>query len=69
MPLFSGLLDEIQTIILRSWQLKWELLLSFSPYLIIFVAFIAFVCWNGSVVLGTAETFSLNDKYLFLILF
>lgn len=59
----SGLLDEIQTIILRSWQLKWELLLSFSPYLIIFVAFIAFVCWNGSVVLGAKEAHAVSSHF------
>ena len=32
--------------------MKWELLVSFSPFLVVFVAFLAFIRWNGSVVLG-----------------
>ena len=32
--------------------MKWKLLISFSPYLMVVVAFLLFVYWNGSVVLG-----------------
>lgn len=50
--LIAGLFKEIQIICLRSWLLKWELFTSFSPYLIILATFVAFVYWNGSIVLG-----------------
>lgn len=63
-PFIAGLLDEIQVIILKSWHLKWELLTSFSPFFMVFVAFAAFVCWNGSIVLGTS-----NQSFLRFLLF
>lgn len=47
------MIDEVQDIIARLWCLKWEVLMSFSPYILVLAAFIAFVIWNGSVVLGT----------------
>lgn len=39
--------------------MKWELLISFSPFLMVLVAFLLFVYWNGSVVLG-------NNCFLFV---
>lgn len=36
--------------------MKWKLLVSFSPFLMVLVAFLAFVRWNGSVVLGTVSS-------------
>ncbi|KAK2972380.1 hypothetical protein RJ640_014438 [Escallonia rubra] len=41
-PLSSGLYDEIQDILLMAWHLKWELLVSFSPFVLVLVAFVAF---------------------------
>lgn len=32
--------------------MKWEILISFCPFLMVVVAFILFVYWNGSIVLG-----------------
>ena len=40
--------------------MKWELLVSFSPFLMVFVAFLAFIRWNGSVVLGIVHVASFN---------
>lgn len=51
----AGLLGEIQDIILTSWHMKWGILVSFSPFLLELLAFIAFIHWNGSVVLGTSH--------------
>ena len=48
----SGVFDEIRTIISTSWHIKWELLFSFSPFLIVLMAFLSFILWNGSIVLG-----------------
>ncbi|KAJ6747111.1 PECTIN ACETYLESTERASE 4 [Salix koriyanagi] len=44
-----GFLDEIKAICLTSWHMKSKLLFSFSPFLVVLVAFVAFVRWNGSV--------------------
>lgn len=49
---FVGFIDEIQDIFVVAWHLKWELLVSLSPFFLVLVAFVAFVCWNGSIVLG-----------------
>lgn len=48
----SGLLDEIKAILSTSWHMKWEILVHFVPFVMILVAFIAFIRWNGSIVLG-----------------
>ena len=39
---------------MQGWHLKWKLLVSFSPFLVVLAAFVAFVCWNGSIVLGNS---------------
>ncbi|KAL8129754.1 hypothetical protein V2J09_018909 [Rumex salicifolius] len=51
----KGFIDELQLLALRSWRLKWELLIQFAPFLFVLAAFIAFVIWNGSIVLGAKE--------------
>lgn len=65
----SGLLDEIQVILLRSWQIKWKLLVSFSPFLFVLVAFLAFVRWNGSVVLGAKEAHVVSPHFAQIMYF
>ncbi|KAL2554647.1 DIE2/ALG10 family [Forsythia ovata] len=62
-PYPSGLLGEIQGILLKSWHLKWELLASFSPFFMVFVAFVAFVCWNGSIVLGAKDAHAVSPHF------
>lgn len=64
-----GLLDEIRALLLSSWNLKWELLISFSPFFLVLVAFIAFVLWNGSVVLGAKEAHAVSLHFAQLFYF
>ncbi|KAI7746081.1 hypothetical protein M8C21_024646 [Ambrosia artemisiifolia] len=59
----SGLFSEIQSILLVSWRLKWELLVSFSPFLALLLAFAAFVVWNGSIVLGAKEAHTVSPHF------
>ncbi|KAK3038522.1 hypothetical protein RJ639_029322 [Escallonia herrerae] len=59
----SSLFDEIQDILLMAWHLKWELLVSFSPFVLVLVAFVAFVSWNGSVVLGAKEAHAVSPHF------
>ncbi|XP_057459005.1 dol-P-Glc:Glc(2)Man(9)GlcNAc(2)-PP-Dol alpha-1,2-glucosyltransferase isoform X2 [Lotus japonicus] len=65
----SGLIDEIQAILVALWHEKWGLLISFSPYLIVLVAFILFLRWNGSVVLGAKEAHTVTLHFTQLLYF
>ncbi|XP_073026341.1 dol-P-Glc:Glc(2)Man(9)GlcNAc(2)-PP-Dol alpha-1,2-glucosyltransferase isoform X2 [Primulina eburnea] len=59
----SGLFDEIWDVIIISWHFLWELLATFSPFFVIFTAFVAFVCWNGSIVLGAKDAHSVSPHF------
>lgn len=65
----SGFLDEIKAICLTSWNMKSKLLFSFSPFFIVLVAFVAFVRWNGSVVLGAKEAHAVSPHFAQLMYF
>ncbi|XP_073126032.1 dol-P-Glc:Glc(2)Man(9)GlcNAc(2)-PP-Dol alpha-1,2-glucosyltransferase isoform X2 [Henckelia pumila] len=59
----SGLYDEIRDIIIISWNFLGELLVTFSPFFVIFMAFVAFVCWNGSIVLGAKDSHAVSPHF------
>lgn len=63
----SGLFSEIWSILLTSWHLKWELLVSFSPFFAVLVAFVAFIVWNGSIVLGAKEAHTVSPHFAQLL--
>ncbi|XP_024987704.1 dol-P-Glc:Glc(2)Man(9)GlcNAc(2)-PP-Dol alpha-1,2-glucosyltransferase [Cynara cardunculus var. scolymus] len=63
----SGWFSEIWSIILASWHLKWELFVSFSPFLAVLAAFAAFVVWNGSIVLGAKEAHTVSPHFAQLL--
>ncbi|KAL1330743.1 hypothetical protein AAHE18_12G132000 [Arachis hypogaea] len=65
----SGLVSEVQTILLMLWHKKWEILVLFSPYLLVFVAFILFVRWNGGVVLGAKEAHTVTPHFAQILYF
>ncbi|XP_047252131.1 dol-P-Glc:Glc(2)Man(9)GlcNAc(2)-PP-Dol alpha-1,2-glucosyltransferase isoform X2 [Capsicum annuum] len=60
---------EVCEISSRLWQFKWELIASFWPYLIIIAAFIIFVFWNGSIVLGAKEAHTVSPHFAQLMYF
>ncbi|KAJ8754149.1 hypothetical protein K2173_002048 [Erythroxylum novogranatense] len=60
---FPGFIDEIHAICLTSWHMKWKLLFTFSPFIMVLVAFVAFVRWNGSVVLGAKEAHAVSAHF------
>ncbi|EYU41722.1 hypothetical protein ABFS82_10G032300 [Erythranthe guttata] len=63
----SGLLDEIHDIIIISWNHFWELFVSFSPSFMVFVAFVAFIRWNGSIVLGAKDAHTVSPHFAQLL--
>lgn len=54
MALVAGVIHEIETIFLTFLNMKRKLFVSFTPFIILLAAFVAFVLWNGSIVLGTS---------------
>ncbi|XP_056170623.1 dol-P-Glc:Glc(2)Man(9)GlcNAc(2)-PP-Dol alpha-1,2-glucosyltransferase isoform X1 [Syzygium oleosum] len=58
-----GLLDEIKAILSTSWHMKWEILVHFVPFVMILVAFIAFIRWNGSIVLGAKDAHTVSPHF------
>ncbi|XP_074373287.1 dol-P-Glc:Glc(2)Man(9)GlcNAc(2)-PP-Dol alpha-1,2-glucosyltransferase isoform X1 [Apium graveolens] len=65
----SDLVDDIKEILVTSWSIKWRLLLLFSPYFMLLVAFIGFVYWNGSIVLGAKEAHAVSPHFAQLMYF
>ncbi|XP_043695140.1 dol-P-Glc:Glc(2)Man(9)GlcNAc(2)-PP-Dol alpha-1,2-glucosyltransferase [Telopea speciosissima] len=65
----SGLFDEFSTIFFRLWHLKWEILLQFGPFLLVLLAFVTFVLWNGSIVLGAKEAHSISPHFAQIMYF
>eukprot|EP00256_Glycine_max_P063614 XP_014633454.1 dol-P-Glc:Glc(2)Man(9)GlcNAc(2)-PP-Dol alpha-1,2-glucosyltransferase isoform X2 [Glycine max] len=65
----SGFAHEIWSILLTLWYMKWKLLISFSPYLMVVVAFLLFVYWNGSVVLGAKEAHAVTPHFAQMLYF
>ncbi|KAG8376893.1 hypothetical protein BUALT_Bualt09G0111400 [Buddleja alternifolia] len=63
----SGLLEEIQGVIIISWNHLWKLLVSFTPFFMVFVAFVAFVFWNGSIVLGAKDAHAVSPHFAQLL--
>ncbi|KAG9441575.1 hypothetical protein H6P81_017429 [Aristolochia fimbriata] len=61
--LSTGVLKEIQEIFSALWCLKWNFLVLFSPYLLIFGAFVSFVILNGSIVLGAKEAHTVSPHF------
>lgn len=65
----AGLFDEAGVILARVWLLKWEVLVSFGPFLLVLLAFFAFVRWNGSIVLGAKEAHTVSPHFAQIMYF
>ncbi|CAJ1798731.1 unnamed protein product [Sphenostylis stenocarpa] len=66
---YSGLTDELWSILLTLWYMKWEVLISFSPFLMLVVIFLLFVYWNGSIVLGAKEAHAVTPHFAQMLYF
>ncbi|XP_074311718.1 dol-P-Glc:Glc(2)Man(9)GlcNAc(2)-PP-Dol alpha-1,2-glucosyltransferase isoform X2 [Silene latifolia] len=65
----SGLIDEIHSILSRAWLLKVQLLVSFSPFVLVLGSFAVFIYWNGSVVLGAKEAHFVSPHFAQIMYF
>ncbi|GAB2230144.1 hypothetical protein Drorol1_Dr00014401 [Drosera rotundifolia] len=55
-----GLVDEIRIILFRARHMKQQMFILSAPFLFVLAAFVAFVRWNGSIVLGAKEAHSVS---------
>ncbi|KAL5549970.1 hypothetical protein UlMin_000146 [Ulmus minor] len=65
----SGLLNEIGSILVTSLDMKRKLCVSFAPFTILLAAFVAFIRWNGSVVLGAKEAHAVSPHFAQILYF
>ncbi|PKA61908.1 alpha-1,2-glucosyltransferase [Apostasia shenzhenica] len=65
----SGFMDEIMEVTLKFWYFKWKVLVTFFPYIIVLVAFLAFVILNGGIVLGAKEAHVVSPHFAQMLYF
>ncbi|VVB12944.1 unnamed protein product [Arabis nemorensis] len=65
----SGLVYEIFAVISTSWTMKWEILVKFSPFIVVVVGFGIFILWNGGVVLGAKEAHVVSPHFAQIMYF
>ncbi|TVU15336.1 hypothetical protein EJB05_38852 [Eragrostis curvula] len=61
--LYNSLAEEVWDISLKLWNSKCEVLIAFAPFAIVMVAFIAFIIWNGGIVLGAKEAHVVSPHF------
>lgn len=64
-----GFTGEALDIALNLWSLKWQVLVAFAPFLLVLMAFITFVIWNGSIVLGAKEAHVVSPHFAQMMYF
>ncbi|KAI4364147.1 hypothetical protein MLD38_020277 [Melastoma candidum] len=65
----SGFLNEIEDLIFTSWKMKWEIIVQFFPFALVLVAFLAFVRWNGGIVLGAKDAHTVSPHFAQMMYF
>lgn len=65
----QGFIDDILDIAFKLWCLKWKVLVSFAPFLLVLVAFVTFVIKNGSIVLGAKEAHVVSPHFAQMLYF
>lgn len=58
-----GIGEEFHDILIKLWCFKWNILTSFTPFIIVLVSFLSFVIWNGSIVLGAKEAHVVSPHF------
>ncbi|KAL6138722.1 hypothetical protein ACLB2K_064001 [Fragaria x ananassa] len=65
----SGIIHETKVIFQKLWHMKLEFVVSFIPFIMVFAAFVAFVRWNGSIVLGAKEAHAVSPHFAQIMYF
>lgn len=65
----SGLVYDVCAVISTSWSMKWKLLVTFSPFIVVVLAFGVFIIWNGGIVLGAKEDHVVSPHFAQIMYF
>ncbi|KAJ0244062.1 Dol-P-Glc:Glc(2)Man(9)GlcNAc(2)-PP-Dol alpha-1,2-glucosyltransferase [Hirschfeldia incana] len=65
----SGLVYDVYAVISTSWDMKWKILVKFSPFIVVVVAFVIFILWNGGIVLGAKEAHVVSPHFAQIMYF
>ncbi|KAG5402702.1 hypothetical protein IGI04_008821 [Brassica rapa subsp. trilocularis] len=65
----SGLVYDVYAVISTCWSMKWRLLVTFSPFIVVVVAFGIFIIWNGGIVLGAKEDHVVSPHFAQIMYF
>ncbi|KAG2262378.1 hypothetical protein Bca52824_069457 [Brassica carinata] len=65
----SGLVYDVYAVISTSWNMKWKILVKFSPFIVVVVAFGIFILWNGGIVLGAKEAHVVSPHFAQIMYF
>ncbi|XP_062184698.1 dol-P-Glc:Glc(2)Man(9)GlcNAc(2)-PP-Dol alpha-1,2-glucosyltransferase isoform X2 [Phragmites australis] len=61
--LYNSFAEEVWDISLKLWNSKCKVLVTFTPFAVVMVAFIAFIIWNGGIVLGAKEAHLVSPHF------
>lgn len=67
--LYTSFTEEIWDISFKLWNSKCKVLITFTPFAMVLVVFIAFIIWNGGVVLGAKEAHVVSPHFAQLLYF
>ncbi|KAG2334980.1 hypothetical protein Bca4012_000089 [Brassica carinata] len=65
----SGLVYDVYAVMSTCWSMKWNLLVTFSPFIVVVVAFGIFIIWNGGIVLGAKEDHVVSPHFAQIMYF
>ncbi|VAH49334.1 unnamed protein product [Triticum turgidum subsp. durum] len=64
-----GFTEELFDIGFKLWNSKCKVLITFAPFAIVLVVFVAFIIWNGGIVLGAKEAHVVSPHFAQLLYF
>ncbi|KQJ83430.1 dol-P-Glc:Glc(2)Man(9)GlcNAc(2)-PP-Dol alpha-1,2-glucosyltransferase isoform X1 [Brachypodium distachyon] len=67
--LHTSFTEEISDISFGLWNSKCKVLITFTPFVIVLVVFVAFIIWNGGIVLGAKEAHVVSPHFAQLLYF
>uniref|UniRef100_A0A0E0H2V3 Dol-P-Glc:Glc(2)Man(9)GlcNAc(2)-PP-Dol alpha-1,2-glucosyltransferase n=1 Tax=Oryza nivara TaxID=4536 RepID=A0A0E0H2V3_ORYNI len=61
--MYSSFTEEIWDAIFKLWNSKCEVLIAFIPFAMVLLVFVAFIVWNGGIVLGAKEAHVVSPHF------
>ncbi|GLJ06630.1 hypothetical protein SUGI_0043470 [Cryptomeria japonica] len=66
---YSGVVGELHVLAYNLWWQKWGILTNFFPFLLVLMAFSAFVIYNGSIVVGAKDAHAVSPHFAQILYF